>query len=147
MNITTIPKRGGVIHKIMERFFRFRYRRLSMKMRIRIPINTVGKGFRISHYVGGVIVNCISMGEYCSVASGVVIGNKDSQDNRAIIGNHVKFTLGSKLFGKISVGDNVIIAPNSVVIKDIESNTVVSGVPAKVIKRLETNKICVNLYD
>ena len=32
------------------------------------------------------------------------------------------------------VGDNVIIAPNSVVISDIPDNAVVSGVPAKVIK-------------
>ena len=110
-----------------------------MSMRVHIPINVVGKGFRISHYVGGVIVNCFSIGNFCSVASGVVVGNKDTQKNRATIGNHVKLTLGVKIIGKVVIGDNVIVAPNSVVVKDVEPNSVVSGIPAKMIKKIEVD--------
>ena len=43
-------------------------------------------------------------------------------------------TIGSKIIGKVIIGDNVVIAPNSVVIKDVPDNCIVSGVPAKVIK-------------
>ena len=129
---------NNLYHKIVCKYYFSQWHRMSMKTGIHIPPNTVGKGFRISHYVGGVIINCFKMGEFCSVASGVVVGNKDSNENRATIGNYVKLTLGSKVIGRITIGDNVIVAPNSVVIKDVESDTIVSGIPAKVIKKKNT---------
>lgn len=43
--------------------------------------------------------------------------------------------IGSKIIGGVVIGDNVIVAPNSVVIKDIEEGDIVSGVPAKSIKK------------
>lgn len=85
--------------------------------------------------MGGAIVNCLSMGQNCSVTSGVVIGNKNGQDNRAVIGNNCFFTLGSKVIGKVVIGDNVIVCQNSVVIKSVESNIIVFGVPAKFLKK------------
>lgn len=132
-------KGKSLYHRIMTKYYWHKWRNISMKTGIHIPPNTVGKGFRISHYAGGVTINCFSMGEWCSAASGVVVGNKDSQANRATIGNYVKLTLGAKVIGKVTIGDNVIVAPNSVVIKDVDPNTVVSGVPAKVIKKIENN--------
>lgn len=77
------------------------------------------------------------MGSNCRVAGGVVVGNKDSQENRAHIGNCVQLTLGAKIIGKVTLGDNVVVAPNSVVVKDVLPNSIVSGIPAKVIKVLE----------
>ena len=64
-----------------------------------------------------------------------MIGNNGSQDKRPIIGNNVSLTVGSMVIGKVTIGDNVTVAPNSVVIKDVPSNCVVSGVPAKIIKQ------------
>ena len=43
-------------------------------------------------------------------------------------------TTGCKVVGKITVGNNVIIAPNSVVVKDVPDNAIVSGIPAKILK-------------
>ena len=37
----------------------------------------------------------------------------------------------------VHIGDNVIVAANAVVTKDVPSNTVVAGVPAKIIKKLD----------
>ena len=76
------------------------------------------------------------MGYYCSANSGVVVGNKDSQDNRATIGNNVGIAVGAKIIGKVTIGDNSIIAPNAVVVKDVAANTIVGGVPARVLKVL-----------
>jgi acetyltransferase-like isoleucine patch superfamily enzyme len=45
--------------------------------------------------------------------------------------------MGAKVYGGITIGSNVIVAPNSVVFKDVPSNCVVAGNPAKIIKTLE----------
>lgn len=122
---------------LMRIYYTIKWKRLSNKYGIYIHPNTVGKGLYIPHFNGGIQLNCISMGDFCSVSSGVVVGNKWSQDNRAIIGNNVELTIGCKIIGKVVLGNNVIVAPNSVVIKSIPDNAVVSGVPAKIIKARE----------
>lgn len=122
---------------LMRIYYTIKWKRLSNKYGIYIHPNTVGKGLYIPHFNGGIQLNCISMGDFCSVSSGVVVGNKGSQDNRAIIGNNVGLTIGCKVIGKVVLGNNVIVAPNSVVIKNIPDNAVVSGVPAKIIKARE----------
>lgn len=38
---------------------------------------------------------------------------------------------GAKVIGNITVGKNVIIAPNAVVVKDVPSDCVIAGVLAK----------------
>lgn len=113
-----------------------RYKRLEYKYDTYIWPNSAGPGLSIPH-LGNIIINCESMGKNCSVNKGVVIGNKKGQDNRAVIGDNCWFTLGCKIIGKVNIGDNVIVCQNSVVIKDVESNSIVSGVPAKVIKRFD----------
>lgn len=120
---------------IMRFFYTIRWKQLSNKYGIYIHPNTVGKGLYIPHFNGGIQLNCISMGEFCSVSSSVVVGNKGTQDNRAIIGNNVELTIGCKVIGKVVLGNNVIVAPNSVVIKDVPDNAIVSGVPAKQINK------------
>ena len=45
---------------------------------------------------------------------------------------------GSKVVGKVNIGDNVIIAPNSVVLSDTPSNCICGGSPAKVLKEINT---------
>ena len=41
---------------------------------------------------------------------------------------------GAKIIGPVRIGDNVEIGANSVVVKDIPSNCVVAGVPAKILR-------------
>jgi serine O-acetyltransferase len=57
-----------------------------------------------------------------------------SEDEKPIIGNNVTFGPGSKVLGRITVGDNVYIGANAVVVKDVPNNTLVGGVPATHIK-------------
>ena len=123
---------GGYLMRI---YYTIKWKRLSNKYGIYIHPNTVGKGLYIPYFNGGIQLNCISMGDFCSVSSGVVVGNKGSQDNRAIIGNNVGLTIGCKVIGKVVLGNNVIVAPNSVVIKDVPDNAIVSGIPAKQINK------------
>ena len=53
-----------------------------------------------------------------------------------VICKNVKLCIGCKVFGNISIGKNVVIAPNAVVISNIHENTIAGGIPAKVIKSL-----------
>lgn len=50
------------------------------------------------------------------------------------IGDHVWIGMRSIILKGVTIGDNVVIAAGSVVTKDVPSNTLVAGIPAKVIK-------------
>lgn len=52
------------------------------------------------------------------------------------VGNNVWFGGGVTVVGGVNIGDNVVIGAGAVVTKDIPSNTVAVGNPAKVIKKL-----------
>ena len=80
-------------------------------------------------------MNCIKIGENFTVSSGVIIGKKGDNEHRAVIGDNVELAIGAKVIGKVNIGNNVIVAPNSVVIKDVPSDVAVSGVPAVIIKK------------
>lgn len=131
----SLNNQSDLFGRIICRFRWLKFRRLSFKYKIFLSPNTIGYGLRIPHFGGGIIVNCIKMGNFCTVSSGVVIGKKKSDGNRAIIGNNVDFSVGCKIIGKVCIGDNVVVAPNSVVIKDIPADSIVSGIPAAIIKQ------------
>ena len=90
--------------------------------------------FNASFWGGGILLNVKSVGNYCGFNSGVLLGNIGNQDNRPTCGNYVAFGPGAKAFGKITIGNNVFVAPNAVVTKDIPDNVIVGGIPAKIIK-------------
>lgn len=126
-------------HRLLYHWSHFLQNRLGLRYGISIAPNRVGKGLNIIHLAGGggCILNCWSMGDYCRLQSGVVIGNVGDDDHRPTIGNHVRFGLGCKVYGKITIGDNAVILPNAVVTHDVPANAIVGGIPAKVIKYKE----------
>ena len=56
---------------------------------------------------------------------------------KIIIGNNVHIGIDSIIMPGVKIGDNVIIGAGSVVTKDIPSNSVAVGVPAKVIETID----------
>jgi len=50
------------------------------------------------------------------------------------IGNNVFIWCGAKILGNISIGDNVKIGANAVVLNDVPSNVTVVGIPGKIVK-------------
>jgi serine O-acetyltransferase len=102
---------------------------------INIPVNVAGPGLAIYH-LGPITINkLVRIGSNCTLQPGVVIGQNRSEENVPVIGDSVYFGPGAKVFGKVRVGNNVVIAPNSVVVKDVPDNCVVSGIPAKSITK------------
>lgn len=81
----------------------------------------------------------VVIGSQCEIFQNVTIGsNRRSRNGRfmPIIGNNVSIGSGGVVVGPINIGDNVIIGANSYVDKDVPSNVVVVGSPAKIIKTL-----------
>lgn len=54
-----------------------------------------------------------------------------------IIGNNVWIGDKTTILGGVTIGNNVIVAANAVVTKDVPDNCIVGGVPATIIKRLK----------
>lgn len=126
---------GGVICKA---YYKYKLHKLSLSYNIIIGPNMLGPGFKMPHIIGGgIVINCKSMGENCSANVNVLVGNKNGNESRPIIGNNVKLSTGCKIYGNISIGNNVIVAPNAVVCKDIPDNCIVGGIPARIIKRIK----------
>lgn len=124
---------NGLRGKMQRILAKVRWHRLGAKYNVNVPPNVVGYGFRIPHLVGGVIINCKSMGNNCTANTGVVVGN-NNKGGMAIIGNNVDLSIGCKVIGGVTIGDNVIVAPNSVVVKNVPANAIVTGIPAVILK-------------
>ncbi len=123
----------GPLSKVKYYISSYRLKRLGAKLMINIGLNCTGPGLAIYH-IGGITINpLVKIGSNFGLQTGVVIG-QTKPNHVPMIGNNVYFGPGAKAFGKITIGNNVIVAPNSVVIKDVPDNCVVSGVPAIVIK-------------
>ena len=73
------------------------------------------------------------MGNFCVINTQPVIGIKNTLEEVPGIGDSCEINSGARIFGKIRIGNNVKIGPNTVVFKDVPSNAVVSGVPAQLI--------------
>jgi len=109
-------------------FYRLIYTRYKYKFGFQIPFNTqIGKGLFLGHF-GMIIVNGkASIGDNCNIEHGVTIGqaNRGRLKGNPVIGNNVWIGTGSVVVGNIKIGDNVLIAPNSYINRDIPSNSVV----------------------
>ena len=108
--------------------------KLGMKLGFDIPINVFGPGLRINHH-GLIVINPLCrIGAFCDIHQGVNIGTNVEYGSVPQIGNNVYIGPGAKLFGKITIGDQVMIGANSVVNKSFPDNVTIAGIPAKIIK-------------
>lgn len=97
-----------------------------------ITAKNIGGGLFIQHGFSTYIA-AESIGENCWINQQVTIGYKDNTRS-PIIGDNVTITCGAKVLGPITIGDHVTIGANAVVVKDLPSDSVWGGVPAKRIR-------------
>ena len=98
----------------------------------------IGVAAHIGHRCQIVHSGCIvihgetHIGDDCLIRQGVTIGNRhmDRPMEAPRIGNCVNIGAGAKILGNVTIGDNVDIGANAVVICDIPSDHIAVGVPA-----------------
>lgn len=93
----------------------------------------VGRRFKIENFGGIVISPDAVFGDDVTVRQGVTVDLRRTGERGApIIGNRVDIGAGAKILGPIVIGDDVMIGANAVVIRDIPSNSIAVGIPARI---------------
>jgi putative colanic acid biosynthesis acetyltransferase WcaB len=106
-----------------------------------IPVSTIiGSGLIIHHGRCLVLNKNVVIGDNVTLKHSTTIGNKEGLNGEDLgsptIGDNVTIGPNTVIIGPIKIGDNAVIGAGSVVVKDVEKNSVVAGNPAKLIKRL-----------
>lgn len=100
------------------------------------PGAKIGQSFFIDHGAGVVIGETTEIGDNVTLYQGVTLGGtgKERGKRHPTIGHNVIVSVGAKVLGNITIGDNVKIGANSVVIHSVPSDSTVVGVPGRVVR-------------
>lgn len=111
---------------------RYIHRHLSIKYQIQIPKETIiGPGLYLGHATTIVVSPTAIIGKNCNLSHFVNIGSNHGK--AAHIGDNVYIGPNVSIVENVHIGDCVTIGAGSVVVKDIERNSTVVGVPAKIV--------------
>jgi len=123
--------RKGVFSKILNKYYKIKFRKISVKLGFSIPPNVFGPGLFIPHY-GTIVVNSKArVGANCVLHTCTCITAKDKIN----IGDNVYLSTGVIIVGNIELNDNITISSNSMVNKSFDQqNTLIGGYPAKILK-------------
>lgn len=112
-------------------FCKIMYRIMSFLYHCEIGCMSIGPGLYIGHPFGITINPHAKMGKNCNIHKGVTIGqeNRGSRKGAPSIGNEVWIGVNSTIVGAITIGDDVLIAPNAYVNCDVPSHSILYGNP------------------
>lgn len=96
----------------------------------------LGRGIKFPHPLGIVIGEGVVIKDNVQIWQHVTLGSSGKKGEGLTyptIQDGVKIYTGAVLLGKINVGANAVVGANSVVNTDVPENSVVAGIPAKII--------------
>lgn len=111
------------------------------------PGAVIGKGLFIDHGMGVVIGETAVIGDNCLLYQGVTLGGtgKDKGKRHPTLKNNVLVGAGAKVLGPFTIGNNVKIAANAVVLNAIPDDCTAVGVPARIVrhkgKKIHNHKV------
>lgn len=113
-----------------------------IEIAVRCPI---GKGFFLPH-TQGTVIGAWSIGENVTIFQGVTLGAKEvdfsyRESSRPTVGNGVTIGSGAKILGGITLGVGSRVGANAVVLSDVAPNSLVVGIPAKVINQSRSDEV------
>ena len=88
----------------------------------------IGKRFVLDHGIGTVLGESSSIGDDCYLLGGVTLGARGIANNpngkrHPSIGNRVQIGAFSRIFGTVSIGDDVFISPHCTITEDIPARS------------------------
>lgn len=100
------------------------------------PAAKIGRRLVIDHGTGIVIGATAEIGDDCLLYQGVTLGGTGAarEKRHPTLGNNVMVGCGAKVLGPFKVGDNVKIAANSVVLREVPDNCTVVGIPGHIVR-------------
>lgn len=123
---------------ILFLIYRINLYRLSIKFGYSIPYSVkIGEGLYLGH-LGTIVINsAVEIGNNVNIAQGVTIGYVASGKHKGTpkIGNNVWIGANAVVVGGITIGDDVMIAPNTFVNFDVPSHSLVIFSKANIISR------------
>ena len=123
-------------HQQRREFALFLQSRISTCFSVDIhPAAEISGGVMIDHATGVVIGETSKIGKNVSIYQGVTLGGRgiESGDRHPKIMDGASIYASSTILGNIVIGKNSTVAAGSLVLKDVEANTTVAGIPAKVL--------------
>ncbi len=99
------------------------------------PGAQIGRGVFIDHGMGVVIGETSQIGNRCLLYQGVTLGGtgKDHGKRHPTLEENVVVGAGAKVLGAISIGTNTRIGAGSVVVRNVEADSTVVGIPGRVV--------------
>lgn len=99
------------------------------------PGAQIGHGVFIDHGMGVVIGETTVIGDRCLLYQGVTLGGTGKQHGKRhpTLEDNVVVGAGAKVLGAITVGSNTRIGAGSVVLRDVDADSTVVGVPGRVV--------------
>lgn len=120
------------VSKLLGKLYRSRARSYGAKYGITIPINVFDEGLFIVHYGSVIVSGDARIGKNCRIHSGVNIG---FFRGAPVIGDNVYIGPGAKLFGPITIGNDVKIGANSVINFDVPDDATVVAPLGRILDR------------
>jgi serine O-acetyltransferase len=135
--------RPTVVRKPLSFIYKFLYKLVQIITGIELPCEVVvGRNFVIDHFGGIIVSGYASFGDNCRIRNGVTIGLRRIDEKVApVMGNNVDVGAGAKILGPITIGDNVVVGANAVVLCDVPANSIAVGIPATVRPRREQPRL------
>ena len=124
-------------NKLTKLFCEYKLFRLCRKFGIEIKSKTkIAPGFVMIHPYNITISPFTEIGRNCNIYKGATIGLSNGKYPGAPkIGDSVQIGINSTVVGGIKVGNDVLIAPNTFVNRDIPDHSIVIGNPCKIIHK------------
>lgn len=132
---------------LLKQVYRLLYRFSARRNFIEIPRDTkIGGGLYIGHPYGITINLKAVIGRNCNIHKGATIGqeNRGTRQGVPTISDRVWIGINATIVGKITIGEDVLIAPNAYVNCDVPSHSIVFGNPCIIKAKENATKDYIN---
>ena len=124
-------------NKLVKLLCEYKLYRMSRKFGIEIKTRTkIGAGFVMNHPYNITVSDLAVIGNNVNIMKGATVGYACGKRRGApVIGDKVYIGLNATVLGGITIGNDVLIAPNAFVNQDVPEHSIVIGNPAVIIPR------------